>query len=209
MAKAEQTAFGRIYALGEEVVDELKFRLERGESPRTMVAWIQDVLGKARDVRADSFEKQMVRFRRVVVVPELLARVEGKLLRSTGTEAQATLKKIDVIGEMNDSTLVQKQRLEKILTTEAANPALLTQQAHEALTLYWRMLRELGQMYMDTGLLARAPKVVQGVIGAPGGDASFEVAQTVSQRYERTKAAFAELMREEEEDDESAQASAD
>ena len=52
-------------------------------------------------------------------------------------------------------------------------------------------------MYMDTGLLARAPKVLQGVIRTPSGEASFEIAQTVGQRYERTKAIFEELMREE------------
>lgn len=188
-----ESRYKRLYALGDVVVAELKTRLQRGELPKALAEWLH-AQGLAPEIKLESLEKQLVRFRRDEVFGSMLMTLQTAASKYRGKQKIELLQKVDVLKEMHDLCQIQHARLEKAYNTEKQNPALLMLHVSEAVRDYSKILKDLSLLYLEMGLLPRAPKQVRGMLSDPQGNATmFAFEEQGGSLYAETKAALREL----------------
>ena len=165
MAKAQKPApFQRLMDLGEARYDELRDRLRKGDSVPGMVRLLQEEWAVCTDVKPDSLRKLLERQRQALRQEVVQSLVEFTVGKPTG----AIVKRIDVLDELEKLAAVQRGRFHKLLAREQQGPLLMDAVSREA-KLYQDMLSDLAQLHLETGLIRRAPKQVQGLVTDPDG----------------------------------------
>ena len=157
--KPGSPAFQRIYSLGDERVDELKERLSSGESPNQLAELVQGVWGQCLDTSDKALSRQLARFRKDVVNRELVESIQEE----AGGQVHKLRQRLDVMEELTDACLIQKDRMLKVYGKEKQGPLLMSQVSSEIKT-YKDLLCALGSLQLETGLMRRAPKTVTGVL---------------------------------------------
>ena len=184
--------YARIYNMGVDRVEQVKYMLATGVSPNKVAHHIQNEWGEIADVLQDSLHKQLQRFRKEIVDPGLKTKVVVPLDELEGAEdlgdgrvrhrgltlptvPGATLdgesytgvilvnkvpKSRDVVGELNELIELQKARVKKLYDREFASPLLLATLRNEIRQL-GELLKMMGALQLETGVLTRVPKKQQ------------------------------------------------
>lgn len=88
-----------------------------------------------------------------------------KAMTSRETNADNIAQRINVLDTMERMVLQQQTRMEKIYTKEAAGPLLMDTVSKE-MDRTVDYLTKLSNLYFEVGIMARAPKVMKGVIAS-------------------------------------------
>lgn len=182
----KKDAFERIAALPVERISELRARLKKGESPQSVAKLIQNEWKLYPDVKFDTLTKQLFRYRRDVVVKSAIE----QLLETKGRDGiPAVLKKTDVMGEVEKLITIQQRRLDVVLTQEIGKPLLLSMVSSEMDRLM-AYLDRMARLQMETGVLARAPRTVEGMFGIQPGARETDPTLVTFRWTEETEKAF-------------------
>jgi hypothetical protein len=152
--------YGGILNLGEERVEFLKDRLERGDTMLRLVRVIQHDWKELTEAAEVTVLRHLSKFKKDVIEQEVAKRLEAAGALS---KAKSFAKKINVIEEMMDLVSIQKRRLAKVLEREEQSPLLLEQVSFE-ITRQMQLLEKLGKLMLDTGMIKKAQTSTTGVL---------------------------------------------
>jgi hypothetical protein len=158
--KLHVDAFERLHRLGQERVSIVDDMLIKGMSTHDVARTIQEDWGESTDVSHDAIRKMLDRYRTKVLAPKVSAFVAKNADKAVTThEARRIYHQLDVMQEMTELLAIQKQRINKMLKREEGLPTLIGSVRGEIETAS-RILKELGIMQLETGILRRAPKTL-------------------------------------------------
>jgi predicted transcriptional regulator len=148
-----------VRTLPPERIEELDRALKRGEPAGAMADRVQNEWGLKKDVKRDTLVRAINRYRLDVVAGGEVARlVEDK----TPTQIAVIANKIDVMQELVDLVVRQRERLVKLYTTEKPMQGVLLSQMNEAQRDMAVMLDKLARLQLETGIMPRAPRTLTG-----------------------------------------------
>lgn len=154
--KPPKVAFRALLEMGEHHVRELDDRLKRGVSASAIAAAIQDEWKFFPGVSRASLMRQLARYRKRRIQPEVRRELDSYLERSGQKHLMA---KFDAIMELTLVAQDQKARLDKMRAKEAGSPLLLGMVSNEIDRLS-RTLIELAKLQLEVGILKRVPRPV-------------------------------------------------
>lgn len=143
------------------VVDNM---LQRSTVPK-VAAMIQKDWKIWTDISTFSLEQLLRRYKDEYIHAQMTAAVT-RLQKKSGPAAQAIQyfgEQLNVIEELTSLVDVQKERLAKILKKLESNE-LPNKGVREELDLLMKMLREVGNLQLETGIMRRAPKEIKGTL---------------------------------------------
>lgn len=158
--------YKRLYDLGSDRLGIIESMLTNGDSPATCAEHIQVDWGECTDVKVQTLEKQIQRYRTDVLEPKLVMAAENAAEKGTGVSAQ--MKKfretVDVKAKLTEGINMQWERIQKAYTKEALKgpDAKLDPTINKELRPFTDMVRALATLQLETGDLRRVPKQVQG-----------------------------------------------
>lgn len=158
--------YKRLYDLGSDRLGIIESMLTNGDSPATCAEHIQTDWGECTDVKVQTLEKQIQRYRTDVLEPKLVMAAEMAVEKGTGVSAQ--MKKfretVDVKARLTEALNMQWERIQKAYTKEALKgpDAKLDPTINKELRPFTDMARALATLQLETGDLRRVPKQVQG-----------------------------------------------
>lgn len=165
-ADAYNTGVALEARIGPEKSAQLRSCLLQGMKVPTLIRKIKDEWGLLPELKDSTVQTMLYRFGRGVVKVETAQRVM-KTIASCKHVKVTTLEEIGFLIEK------QKKRLEKALAMEEKTPLLLDSTRKEMLLLK-DLLRDLAYLQIETGILPRVPKTVQGMlVGGDGKTALF------------------------------------
>lgn len=159
-------AFKKLHALGPDIVAEVDKRLGKdGHTPSAVATWLQKDCQVLTELKHSSLKKNLERYRSGELHAKALKDVTDALAPKTAYELRQRLIAID---EMEEMARLQKGRVAKLLVKEAALPdGIVLKSASDELRLYKESLVELGRMQLETGVMRRAPKTINGTLTDP------------------------------------------
>ena len=162
--------FAPIVDLGEEKVEDINDRMIRGESISSIVRVIHEDWQVLPEMKAPALHKMLSRYRLSVVKPEqkqhLIELVEAR-------KPAALAKSLNALNELEKAILLQWERVQK-WQAQQQQMGLPIKDMREDLRLLKEMLRDLGMLQLETGILKRAPKTTLGeFFGADGSRGAF------------------------------------
>lgn len=180
--KIKGGAFKNLKMLGEEVMQQIDSRLLTGESTRTIAAWIQDDLGKLKDIQLLSLEKTLRRYRETELRNRTLERITQA---QKGAAVSTVQKRLNALEELDELARLQRARIDKMLMREQDLPnGILLKDTAGEMRLLKDTLTDLGRLQLETGLLVRAPKTVKGQLTRPDGTTeTFEWTEEQEQMF--------------------------
>ena len=174
----------RLIEVGEEKHKELLDRMAMGEPPARLARELRQQ-GYFKDIKDSSLQKMLYRARKSRVVEPMLEEIKDKVFRGKGSTAG--LRKLSVASELEDLAVIQRRRVEASLNTEAKTPGLLLKVTSDEIQNHAKLLMQLQNIYFETGVIARAPKVLQAEVIAPQGfEAGVSWHKEIEARRERT-----------------------
>jgi hypothetical protein len=147
--------------LGPEKAKQVSNLLLQGEKISNLVERIQGEWKLMLDKKPETVRTILYRYNRGVTKKQTVKRVIDTVTVSKHV-------KVTTLTELADLCAKQKKRIEKALTMEDRAPLLLEAASRE-MRLLKDMLRDLALLQIETGILARAPKTIQGMISDPSG----------------------------------------
>jgi len=158
--------YKRLYDLGSDRLDIIEGMLSAGESPMTVAARVKDEWNQCPQVKINTLEKQIRRYHNDVLAPKLALVVERA--SQEGTTLPAAMKKfreqVDVMEKLNSAINMQWSRIQKAFTKEDRKGAegKLDGNIGKELRSFTDMCRVLAGLQLETGVVRRVPKQVQG-----------------------------------------------
>ncbi len=170
--------YAPIVSLGEERVNRIREMMIGGESISNIVRTIQSEWQSLTDMTEVALHKMLSRYRMSQVKPaqkqEIAQIIEAK-------KAPALRKSLNAINELEDAVALQAVRVKKWLAQES-QMSLPIKDAREDLRLLKDMLRDLGMLQLETGILKRAPKTTLGqFFGVDGQAGAFVLTEAWEQ----------------------------
>jgi hypothetical protein len=160
-------AFKNLKSLGDDAMSDIDSRLLAGEPASSIATYIQDDLGKLRDIKRPSLKKTLERYRETELRDKTLARIAGA---QKGQSIKTVNARINALDEMEVMFRQQRSRVDKLLLREDQLPGgILLKDTTKELGLMKDMLFDLGKLQLDTGVLARAQKTMKGTMTTPDG----------------------------------------
>ena len=151
--------------VGPEKAAQLRAMLASGKSAKDMVPVIQGEWNLMTDKKPNTVLTMLHRYSRSYVKTETIQRVMATVKNSKHV-------KVSSLEDLAQLCEKQKGRLKAALKMEKTMNGLLTQQGSNEIRLLAGMLKDLALLQIETGLLPRAPKTVQGFNVDPQGRAT-------------------------------------
>ena len=183
--------YKRLYDLGSDRLGILESMLTNGESPQKCAEHIQGEWKACANVKQPTLTKQIQRYKADILEPKLLlaaeqAAVSGKTITK---EMKNFREQVDVMSELNEMIAMQGTRIKKAYKIEAAkgNDAKLDPVIQKELRPFTDMCRALATLQLETGVVRRVPKQVQGFFSQLSADDLQEFRVEMTQNDETLK----------------------
>ena len=158
--------YKRLYDLGSDRLGIIESMLTNGDSPLTCAEHIQQDWGECVEVKITTLEKQIQRYRADVLEPKIQMAAEKAAEKGTAVSSQMKKfrEQVDVMQMLNEGINMQWQRIQKAYTKEAnkGDEAKLDPAINKELRPFTDMCRALATLQLETGVVRRVPKQVQG-----------------------------------------------
>ncbi len=158
--------YKRLYDLGSDRLGIIDSMLTNGDSPAIVAAHIQDDWGQCLTVKPGTLEKQVLRYRTDVLEPKLVMAAEAAVEKGTlNTESMSKFREtVDVMEKLNESINMQWARIQKAYAKELlkGDKGKLDPSINKELRPFTDMCRVLAGLQLETGVVRRVPKQVQG-----------------------------------------------
>jgi hypothetical protein len=166
--KIKNSAFRVIKDLGEDVMSRIDSRLISGEGGLVIARYLQEDLKLLTKMARPSLQKTLERYRTKELRQRTLERIANV---QSGVQIKAIAARLNALDELEEMTRHQRIRVDKLLVKETQMPAgILIKDTTREISLLKDMLVDLGKMQMDTGFMARAPKIIKGSMTNEQGD---------------------------------------
>jgi hypothetical protein len=181
MARTQR--FAELRNLRPEVQQEIDDRLTAGINAREIVKYLQDDCKVLTDKNPDSLKKMLERYR----TSDLAEKNRARVLNATkGMSVSKLAKTLNAMHEINELCVIQRARVDKMLTMEQKQDNFVLKQTSEEIKLLKENLVELGKLQLETGVLKRASRTVTGtVVDADGNTTDFEWDEETKSLYDR------------------------
>lgn len=152
--------FKPFLALDVDRLDALKYRLQR-DGARVVARWLIAEYPEFKGYTQAGLATQVTKFRKEVVFGGRWgSNIPQQLLERRVPKAMA---KIDVLDYFATLVTTQRGRLDKVLENEARTPLALRSVGQEV-DLMRNLLKDLAGIYIEVGILPRAPTTVRGLV---------------------------------------------
>jgi len=158
--------YKRLYDLGSDRMGIIDSMLTAGDSSMSIAEKVQDEWNQCPQVKINTLEKQIRRYRNEILEPKLaLAAANAS---QEGTTIPAAMKKfqeqVDVMEKLNDAINMQWARIQKAFAEEdrKGDKGKLDIAISKELRPFTDMCRVLAGLQLETGVVRRVPKQVQG-----------------------------------------------
>jgi len=167
-AKAQRTtaredAFERLQNLGPERLALVESMMMQNITMKKIAEHVQEVMGECKEVKLESLAKQMYRYKQQVMDPRMIVQADNVPQELKDFVLHKAGERLDVVKEMEHYVIVQKQRVEKLLSRERPVPITMDRVSAE-MKLLQSQLTDLADVYMDTGVIRRVPRNFTGNI---------------------------------------------
>ena len=157
--------YKRLYDLGADRMAVIDMMLTNGDLSSAVAERIQVEWNEYVSVKTATLEKQISRYRSDIVEPRLVMAAE--IASASGVAVSKGMKKfreqVDVMDRLNQSINMQWARIEKAYATELLNKeGKLDPNINKELRPFTEMCRVLAGLQLETGIVRRIPKQVQG-----------------------------------------------
>jgi len=158
--------YKRLYDLGADRIGIVDNMLIEGCSSMSVAERIQGDWGECVGVKIGTLEKQILRYKKDIVEPRLLVAVEKA--EESGVSISKGMKKfreqVDVMETLNEVINMQRGRIAKMFAAEEeAGNKKLTADIQRELRPFTDMLKVLSSLQLETGVVRRVPKQIQGI----------------------------------------------
>ena len=158
--------YRRLYELGSDRMGIIDSMLTAGESSRTVAEKVQDEWNQCAQVKVATLEKQIQRYRNNILEPKLALAAE--VASQEGTTIPVAMKRfneqVDVMEKLNEAINMQWDRIQKAFAVEdkKGDKGKLDSAISKELRPFTDMCRVLAGLQLETGVVRRVPKQVQG-----------------------------------------------
>lgn len=158
--------YKRLYDLGSDRLGIIDSMLTNGDSPATVAEHIQVDWGQCQTVKLATLQKQITRYRADVLEPKLVLAAEAAVEKGTTTTVGMAKMRdtVDVMEKLNESINMQWTRIQKAYKKELlkGDTGKLDPDINKELRPFTDMCRVLAGLQLETGVVRRVPKQVQG-----------------------------------------------
>jgi len=158
--------YKRLYDLGADRLGIIDSMLMDGISTMLITERIQNEWGECTEVKVTTLDKQIMRYRDNIVEPKL--KLAAERADNEGIMIGKAMKKfrgtVDVIQEMEEAINMQRSRIQTAYMREVrkGNEAKLDPSINKELRALTDMCRVLVGVQLETGIVRRVPKQIQG-----------------------------------------------
>jgi len=165
--------YKRLYDLGEDRMLQVDSLLTQGDSTMSVAEKIQFEWNACTSVKIGTLDKQLQRYRKDILEPRLVA--AANKASENGTKITKEMKAfndtVDVQDMLTQSVTMQWARITKMYAKEAGKESGKMDPAiNKELRPFTDMCRVLANLQLETGVLRRVPKQVQGFFQQLSGD---------------------------------------
>lgn len=158
--------YKRLYDLGSDRLGIVDSLLTKGDSTMSVAEHIQFEWNACTSVKIGTLDKQLSRYRKDVLEPRLVSMANKAAENKTSIvkELKVFNDQVDVSAELNEAILMQKARFLKAYAIESAKgpQGKLDPAINKELRPFIDMCRVLAGLQLETGVVRRVPKQVQG-----------------------------------------------
>ena len=166
--------YKRLYDLGSDRMGVVDSLLTQGDSTMSVAEHIQFEWNACTQVKIGTLDKQLQRYRKDVLEPRLVAAANRSTKNGTKVtkEMKAFSEGVDVSDMLTQSVTMQWARIQKAYAKEVGKGAegKLDPAINKELRPFTDMCRVLANLQLETGVLRRVPKQVQGFFQQLSGD---------------------------------------
>ncbi len=186
--------FYRLKELGSERLDVIETMLVAGKPASEVADKVRDDWLACRDISRESLIRQLNRYRE-----DLESEAVGKQLalsKSSSTQRAAikAAERYDTIGLLTRLVRIGERRLTRQLVQEEKMPVLMAS-VREELKVVADLAVKLANLQMETGMLRRAPKQLQALVGMVDPDGALMKFEAEIQQTAQTREAIADIVR--------------
>lgn len=183
--------YKRLYDLGSDRLGIMESMLTNGDSPLSVAEHIQQDWQECTEVKQSTLVKQIQRYRADVLEPKLLMAAEKATEKGSAIskEMGKFREAVDVMEKLNQGMNMQWHRIEKAFTKEDLKGAdgKLDQNIKQELRAFTDLARALATLQLETGVVRRVPKQVQGFFAQLNPDELKEFRLEMTQNDETLK----------------------
>ena len=166
--------YKRLYDLGSDRMGIIDSKLTNGDSTMSIAEHIQFEWNACASVKIATLDRQLQRYRKDILEPRLVAAANNATENGTKItkEMKAFKEGVDVQDLLTQSVTMQWARISKSYAREAAKgpDGKLDPNINKELRPFTDMCRVLANLQLETGVLRRVPKQVQGFFQQLSGD---------------------------------------
>ena len=165
--------YKRIYELGTDRLGIVDSMLTQGDSAMKVAEHIQFEWNACTEVKISTLDKQIQRYRKDVLEPRIVRAANKATENGTSItkEMNAFQESVDVQDMLTQSVKMQWARITKMYAKEAGNhDGKPDPNINKELRPFTDMCRVLANLQLETGVLRRVPKQVQGFFQQLSGD---------------------------------------
>ncbi len=183
--------YKRLYDLGSDRMGVIDGMLMDGNSTMSVAEHIQFEWNACTSVKVGTLDKQISRYRKDILEPRLVAAATNAMEKKTSLskELKAFKQTTDVIAELDEFILMQGARIKKLYAQEYAKgeKGKIDPNISKELRPFTDMCRVLAGLQLETGVIRRVPKQVQGFFQQLSGDEVQEFRLEMTQNDETLK----------------------
>jgi hypothetical protein len=166
--------YKRLYDLGSDRMGIIDAKLTQGDSTMSVAEHIQFEWNQCTSVKIGTLDKQIGRYRKDILEPRLVAAANKASENGTKVtkEMKAFNETVDVQDMLTQSVTMQWARISKMYAKEVGKgpDAKVDPNINKELRPFTDMCRVLANLQLETGVLRRVPKQVQGFFQQLSGD---------------------------------------
>jgi len=166
--------YKRLYDLGSDRLGIVDAKLTQGDSTMSIAEHIQFEWNACTQVKIGTLDKQLQRYRKDVLEPRLVNAANKASANGTKVtkEMKAFNESVDVSDMLTQSVTMQWARIQKAYAKEVGKgeDGKLDPAINKELRPFTDMCRVLANLQLETGVLRRVPKQVQGFFQQLSGD---------------------------------------
>ena len=164
--------YKRLYDLGSDRLGIIDAKLTQGDSTMSVAEHIQFEWNACASVKIGTLDKQLSRYRKDILEPRLVAAANKATENGTKVtkEMKAFQESVDVSDLMSQSVTMQWARITKMRAKEIGANGKMDPNINKELRPFTDMCRVLANLQLETGVLRRVPKQVQGFFQQLSGD---------------------------------------
>ena len=159
--------YKRLYDLGSDRLGIIESMLTNGESPQKVAEHIQGDWQECTNVKLATLVKQIQRYRADVLEPKIQMAAEKAAEKGTAisTQMKKFREQVSVMDELTKTLNMQMHRIQKAFTKEEnkGEDGKLDPAINKELRAFTDIARALATLQLETGVLRRVPKQVQGI----------------------------------------------